>query len=87
LDVGFLDHRGQRLLGQPPRLQEERKIRALAQLGNAQLDGPGPRLPVAVTVAVALDQSIGALLAVRGAGHAAHLQLHHPVRGKADHLA
>ena len=38
LDVGLLDHRGQRLLGHPPRLEEARKVRALAQLGDAQFD-------------------------------------------------
>ena len=46
LDVGFLDHRGQRLLGHPPRLQEAGKVAALPQLGDAQLDRAGARLPV-----------------------------------------
>ena len=64
LDVGFLDHRGQRLLGHPARLQEAREVAALAQLRDAQLDRAGPRLPVAVAVAVALDQPLGALLAI-----------------------
>ena len=45
LDVGLLDHRGQRLLGHAPRLQEAGEVAALAQLGDAQLDRPGARLP------------------------------------------
>ena len=48
---------------------------------------PGPRLPDPVAVAVALDQPLGALLAPGRAGQAAHLQLHQPLGGKADHLA
>ena len=87
LDVGLLDHRGQRLLGHAARLQEAREVAALAQLGDAQLDRAGARLPVAVAVAVALGQPLRALLAIAGAGQAAHLQLHQPLGGKADHLA
>ena len=48
---------------------------------------PGARLPHPVPVAVALDQPLGALLAPGRAGQAAHLQLHQPLGGKADHLA
>ena len=86
LDVGLLDHRGQRLLGHPPRLQEAGEVAALPQLRDAQLDRAGARLPVALAIAVALGQPLGALLAVAGAGQAAHLQLHQPLGGKADHL-
>jgi hypothetical protein len=87
LDVGLLDHSGERLLGHPARLQEAGEVRALAQLRDAQFDRAGPRLPVSVTVAVALDQSLGALLAVGRAGQAAHLQLHQSLGCKTDHLA
>jgi hypothetical protein len=86
LDVGFLDHRRQRLLRHPPRLQEPWKVTAAAQLRDAQLDGPSPRLPVPLAVAVALRQPLGALLAIAGAGQPAHLQLHQPLGGEADHL-
>ncbi len=86
LDVGLLDHRRQRLLRKPPRLQEAWEVAALAQPGDAQLDGAGAGLPVPVTVAVALHQPLGALLAVRRAGQPAHLQLHQPLGGEADHL-
>jgi hypothetical protein len=87
LDVGLLDHRRQRLLGHPARLQETGKVAALAQLRNAQLYRTGPGLPVPVAVAIALDQPLGALLTVSRAGQAAHLQLHQPLGGKANHLA
>ena len=80
LDVGFLHHGGQRLLGQPARLQEARKVAALAQLRDAQLDRAGARLPDPVAVAVALDKPLGALLAIAGAGQALDLQLHQPLR-------
>ncbi len=40
-----------------------------------------------VPVAVAAHQPLGALLAPGRAGQAAHLQLHQPLGGKADHLA
>src|SRR3546814_20361709 len=50
LDEGFLDDRGQRLLGQAPGLQEGREVAPLAQLGNPQLDRAGTGLPVPVAV-------------------------------------
>ena len=52
LDIGFLDHRGQGLLGQPPGLEEDREVAAAPQLGDAQLDRAGPGLPIPVAVAV-----------------------------------
>src|SRR5271156_2382716 len=69
--------------GQP----KPRKVRALAQLRNAQLHGPGPGLPVAIAVAVALRQPVGRALAMAGPGQALDVQLHQPLRRKADHLA
>ena len=37
-DPGLLDHCHQGLLGDPPGLQERREVRALAELGDAQLE-------------------------------------------------
>lgn len=54
---------------------------------DPQRDGPGPGLPVALTVAVALRQPVGTALAMRGASHLAYLKLHQPLRGKPEHLA
>src|SRR3546814_1560756 len=74
LDVGFLDDRGQRLLGQAPGLQEGREVAPLAQLGNPQLDRAGTGLPVPVAVAVALVAPLGAALAMRSEEHTSELQ-------------
>jgi hypothetical protein len=87
LDIGFLDHRRQRLLGHATRLQKARKIAALAQAGDAQLDGPGPGLPIALAVPVALNQAVRRLLAITRAGQATDLHLHQPLGGKRDHVA
>jgi hypothetical protein len=81
-----LDHGGEGFLRHPPRLQEAGKIAAGAQLGDAQLDRAGPRLPDPVAVAVALGAAFEALLAVSRAGQRADLHLHQPLGGKADHL-
>lgn len=70
-----MNDRRQRLLRQPPRLQKSRKIRTFAQLRNAQLDGPGPRLPDPIAIAVALRQPVRALLAPASAGLATDLEL------------
>ena len=69
------------------RLGSRKEVAAAAQLRDAQLDGPGSGLPVAITVAVALRQPVSAAFAVRGAGHAADFQLHQTLGGEADHLA
>jgi len=87
LHVGFLDHRGERLLAQAPRLQEGREVAALAQLWDAQLDRAGARLPYPIAVAVALIKAIGAALAVRRTGLAFDLELHQALRREANHLA
>ena len=87
LDVGLLDHRSQRLLGHPPRLQEAREVAPLPQLRDLQLDRAGPRLPGPVAVAVAVGDTIRRALAVSGAGQALDLQCHQPLGREADHLA
>jgi hypothetical protein len=68
LDVGFLGHRRERLLGHPPRLQKAREITAAAQLGDAQLDRAGARLPDPVAVSIALVEPLRAALDVGAAG-------------------
>ena len=87
LDVGLLDHRGERLLRHAPRLEEAWKIAAFPQLRDPELDRAGPGLPVPIAIAVPLRQALGALLAIGGTGELADLQLHQPLGGKADHLA
>jgi hypothetical protein len=87
LNIGFLDDGGESLLGHAPGLEKAREVGPLPQLRDAQLDGPGAGFPVPVAVAVALGQPQRALLAVSSPGQGTHLQLHQPLRGKADHLA
>ena len=64
--LSLLHDGGERLLGEPPRLE----VRALAQLRDAQLDRAGANL----SAAVALGQTVRALLAVAGSGQAGHLR-------------
>src|SRR5438477_4521145 len=54
LDIGFLDHGGQRLLGQPARFEKDREVAAAPQLGDAQFDRTRTGLPVTLAVAIAL---------------------------------
>jgi hypothetical protein len=63
-----LDHRRQRLLGHPARLQEAREVGTLPEPRDAQLDRAGARLPVPVAVAIALGRPERRLLAPGGAG-------------------
>jgi hypothetical protein len=56
--IGLLDHRQQRLFRALARLQEAREIRAPPDLGDLQLDRPGPRLPLARPIAIAMRRAI-----------------------------
>jgi hypothetical protein len=87
LHVSFLDHRRERLLGGAPRFEEAREVRALAELGDLQLDRTGPRLPRPVSKAVALVGPRWRAFAVAGAAQALDLQRHQPLGDEADHLA
>jgi site-specific DNA recombinase len=87
LDVGFLDHRGQRLFRHPAGFEEAREVTALAQLGDAQFDGSGAGFPGAIAIAIALRETLGASAAMRRAGQAFDFQLHQALGGEADHLA
>jgi hypothetical protein len=87
VNVGLLDHRRQRLLRYPARLQEAREVAALPELGEAQLDRPGAGRPVPPPVAVAMRQPVRRPLAIGDAGQALHLELHQAFGGEGDHLA
>jgi hypothetical protein len=84
--VGFLDHRRERLLAGPPRLQEGREVAALPEPGDLQIDRASARLPAALTIAVAMGDACRRPLAMRGSGQALHLQGHHAVGHIAHHL-
>ena len=87
MDVGFLDHGHEGLLGRPPRLQEAREVRALAELRDLQIDGAGTRLPLALAIAVTAGLPLRAALAVAGAGERLDFEVYEPLGGKADQLA
>ena len=87
MDIGFLDHGGQRLLGQPARFEKDREIAAAPQLGGAQFDRTRTGLPVTVAVAIALVAPLRTAFAVPGTAQRFTLQIHHALGGKADHLA
>ena len=87
LDVGLLDHRGERLLGRPARLEEPGEVAALSQLRDLQIDRAGARLPEPVAVAVAAVGPLGASLAVGGRAQALDVHLHHALGDVLDHLA
>jgi hypothetical protein len=87
LNIGLLDHRRQRLLGHAPGFQKAREVAALPELRDAQFDRPGARLPVPVTISVALRPPRRVLLAIGRAGHSTDLQFHQPFGRKANHLA
>lgn len=57
LEIGFLDHRGQRLLSHLAGVQKGWKAVATTQLGDPLLNGAGADLPVALTAALALVDS------------------------------
>jgi len=87
LDIDLLDDRRQSLLGHPAWLEKARKIAACAKLGNAQLDGARPCLPIPVAIPVTLGQSEAILLAIARASLRADLHRHQLLGSKADHLA
>src|SRR5215213_4452669 len=86
--VGLLDNRKQRLLRAPTRLQDARKVAALADLGDLQLDLTGPRVPPPGSIPVAMRRPIlRAALTTLGADQLAHFALHDLRRDRLDRLA
>ncbi len=80
-------HRGQRPFRPPPVLQEPRVVRALAQLRDRQLDGPGPGIPLPQPVTVAAVHTLGGDLPVAGVAADFDIGVHHPLREPLDHLS
>ncbi len=87
MDVGFLDHCGEGLLGHSPWFEKAGEVATLPQLRNAQFDGAGAGLPVTFAVTVAVGEAVGVAGSVRGTGEALDLQLHQALGAEADHLA
>ena len=67
------------MIGENLELIEEaptRTIGAPPEFGNAQFDGPGPRLPVPVAIPLRWGHAQRVLLAISGTGGGTHLHLH-----------
>src|ERR1700722_1481933 len=62
-------------------------IAALPQPRDAKFDGSGAGLPIALTVAVAMCETVGGTGTVRSTGEALDLQFHQALGAEADHLA
>jgi site-specific DNA recombinase len=75
-DPGFLDHRHQRFLRGPARLEEAREVGALTQLRHAQVQRPQPGLELAVAVTVAPGEATVAALVAAGADQTLDIVLH-----------
>src|SRR4029077_3117312 len=84
-DPGLLDHRDQRLLGRLARLEEWRKVRPLAQLGDAQLERAEPGVEAAVAVAIAVIEPIGAALVPAGADQPFDIGFHQDLQHRLRH--
>ncbi len=80
------DHCGQSLLGHAARLKETREVAARPELGDTQLDGSGPRLPIALTITITLRKPQRVLLTIASTRLGADLKLHQLLGRKADHL-
>src|SRR5215813_2355371 len=56
--LGLVDHREQGSLVAPARLQQAREIGPTTQLGNVQLDGAYPGVPLPFPVAIAIGEPV-----------------------------
>ena len=86
MNVGLLDDRRHGLLGGASRFEEARKVAALAQLGDLQVDVAGTGLPQAVTVAIAAVCPVWAFDIEAGTAQAFDIELHHALGNELDHL-
>jgi hypothetical protein len=90
-DPGFLNDRHQGLLGHLAGLEERREVAALAQLGDAQLQGAEAGVQGPVAIAVAVVEPVDRALVPRGADQALdvglHQQLQHRLGNGAQEVA
>ena len=85
-EVGVGDHRHERLLGPPARLQQPvGEVRALTQLRQRELDRADARVPVALAVTVAPVDPLGRALAVGRAADYVCLGTHQRLRHLLHH--
>ena len=80
VDVGLLHNREQRPLMPPARLEQARKVRALAQLGDLQLQGADAGVPLPLSIAVSVGGPPRRPLVWLGAHQVGHLGVHQLLR-------
>jgi len=76
VDEGLLDHRNQCLLRTPTGFEQTRKVAALPQLGDAQLDGANPSIPQSGSIPVSVRDPFRRPLMALCADLTAYLELH-----------
>jgi len=86
MDVGFLHHGHERLLGGPAGLQKAREVGALAQPRDGQLDAAGAGVPVPLAIAVSVNLTQRAARALGRTGRHIGLGLHDPIGGEGQHV-
>jgi hypothetical protein len=86
-DIGLLHDRDQRLLGALARLQEARKVAALADLGDLQLDLPGAGVPSPSSIAVAMRRAVLGALTTGSPDQLGDLGLHQLPSDRTHRLA
>ena len=74
--VGLLHHAEQRAFVAPPRFQQAREVRALAQLRDLQLERAHARIPFPLAVPVAAGETALGALVRRSADQLRHLSVH-----------
>jgi hypothetical protein len=85
-EVRVGDHRHERLLRPPARLQQPlRKVRPLAQLRQRELDRADPGVPIPLPITVAAVDSLRTPLAVARAAERVRLRAHQRLREVLDH--
>src|SRR5437879_10819029 len=84
-DPGLLDHRDQRLLRALAGFEKGRKVAALPQLRDAQLQRPEPSVEGAVAIAVAPRGPLAAALVAPGADHPLYVALPENLLHLLDH--
>jgi hypothetical protein len=82
---GALDHRHQGLFRRLARLQERRKVAALTQFRNAQLQAAQPRVQRPLPVAVAIGRALAGALVPSSADQAIHVGFHQKLHHSLGH--
>jgi hypothetical protein len=87
-DVCLLDDRKQGSLGSPARFEQARKVVAVADARDRQIDRADTGVPASVSIAVAArEAAVGCSFALGHAGQFGYFGFHHALREQVDGLA